>query len=249
MQLEHGNHSSARRIPTDPPLWRRPVSVGALLVLAGCVAAPFDVQVARWIGDGECPDVLEKLACLAEVFAHGFGAAAVMLIVYLLDPRRRRFLVRLGVMSLGVGVVTDFLKLFLARHRPYHFKFDGGTAATFGDWLPGWSAGAGWQSFPSSHSAVAAGLAIGLGWLYPRGKWLFAVFAALALFQRVVVKAHFLSDVLWGGGAGCLLAGVCLSATCSRWFHRFEAGSAGQRTNAHDDSPRMASKDDDARAA
>jgi membrane-associated phospholipid phosphatase len=218
-----------------------------LLVLAGCVAAPFDVRVAEWITAGECPDVLEKLACLAEAFAHGFGAAAVLLTVYLLDPRRRKYLVRLAVMSLGVGAVTDFLKLFLARHRPYHFNFVGDTWATFGQWLPGWSAGAGWQSFPSSHSAVAAGLAIGLGWLYPRGRWLFMVFAGLAMFQRVVVKAHFLSDVLWGGGAGCILAGLCLSAACSRRFHRFEADGT-ERAGAEDPVRRLAPRDD-ARAA
>ena len=227
MQLKPNDPSSSRRRPGDSPLWRRPVLVGALMLLAGCAVAPFDVPVARWIGEGECPDVLEKLACLAEVFAHGFGAAALLLTVYLLDPGRRRFLVRLAVMSLGVGACTDFLKLFLARHRPYQFfrfEINGGTAATFGEWLPGWSAGAGWQSFPSSHSAVAAGLAIGLAWLYPRGKWLFVVFAAFAMFQRVVVRAHFPSDVFWGGGLGSILAGICLNAACSRWFARFEGG-------------------------
>lgn len=213
--------------------WRGTALCGLVLIVAGCLVSPFDVSIARWIQDGECPDILEKMACLAEVFAHGFGALAVMLTIYLLDPRRRRELLRLAVMSLGVGTLTDLIKLLLARQRPYHFDLSGGTAATFGRWLPGWSGGAAWQSFPSSHSAVAAGLAIGLARMYPRGKWLFVSYAALAVTQRVVVRAHFASDVCWGAGLGCILAATCLTQTVQNWFQRFESqGSGGHNSSA-----------------
>lgn len=208
--------------------WRGTALCGLALLAAGCLVAPYDVAIARWIQRGECPDALEKLACLAEAFAHGFGAGAVMLTIYLLDPGRRRALLRLAVMSLGVGTLTDMVKLLLARQRPYHFDLSGETADTFGQWLPGWSEGAAWQSFPSSHSAVAAGLAIGLARLYPRGKWLFVTYAALAVLQRVVVRAHFASDVCWGAGLGCILAAACLTSTAERCFRRFESrGKSG----------------------
>lgn len=229
--------------------WKRPAIVGVMLLVAGCLVAPYDVGIARWMQDGNCPDVLEKLACLAEVFAHGFGALAVMLTVYLLDPGHRRALLRLAVMSLGVGTLTDMLKLLLARHRPYHFDFSGSTAATFGQWLPGWSAGAGWQSFPSSHSAVAAGLALGLGWLYPRGKWLFVAYAALAVAQRVVVRAHFASDVCWGSGVGCILAAGCLSGPVDRWLRRWESGSSAGGSAADGGENRDSASEPDTAAA
>ncbi len=200
------------------------MAIGLLLIVAGCFALPYDLSVATWFLTGAAPDVLTKMCCLAEAFAHGFGAAAVLLAIYLLDLPRRRALWRLAAMSLGVGVMADLVKLLLSRHRPYHFDFLGGPEATFVDWLPGWSGGAALQSFPSSHSAVAAGLTVGLGWLYPRGKWLFICLAALALGQRMVVGAHFLSDVLWGAGLGALLAGACLCNTpLGRWFDRRES--------------------------
>jgi membrane-associated phospholipid phosphatase len=65
------------------------------------------------------------------------------------------------------------------------------------------------QSFPSAHSATAVGLAIGLSWLYPRGRWLFAAFAGLAILQRLDADAHYCSDVLAGGGVAFVVAAIC----------------------------------------
>jgi undecaprenyl-diphosphatase len=67
------------------------------------------------------------------------------------------------------------------------------------------------QSFPSGHAATAAGLAVALAVLYPRGRWLFAVLAVLAALQRVEVQSHFPSDVLAGAALGCL-TGALVSA-------------------------------------
>ena len=79
------------------------------------------------------------------------------------------------------------------------------------------------QSFPSGHTATAVGLAFGLAWLYPRGRWLFAVFALLAAAQRVGSSAHYVSDTLAAAAMASVVAGVCLSERGSgRWFTRFE---------------------------
>src|SRR6185369_11721275 len=62
------------------------------------------------------------------------------------------------------------------------------------------------QSFPSAHAATAVGLAIALSTFYPRGRWLFAVFAGLAMVQRLDAHAHYLSDVLAGASIAFFLA-------------------------------------------
>ena len=66
------------------------------------------------------------------------------------------------------------------------------------------------MSFPSGHSAVAAGLAAALTWRYPHGAPLFAMLAAAAALQRVVTSAHYPSDVACGAAMGLIGAACCL---------------------------------------
>ena len=82
----------------------------------------------------------------------------------------------------------------------------------------------GLQSFPSAHTATAAGLAAALIWLYPQGRLLFTLLAVLVGCQRIVSGAHFPSDVLVGAAAGCLVATFFLHVgRLPVWFDRWEA--------------------------
>jgi membrane-associated phospholipid phosphatase len=211
-------------------LARQATKLGCLLLLAGCAALPIDLPAALWFMEKRCPAMLHKFVSLAEVVSHGLGVAAVLLLVWVLDPARRKSVIRLGTMSLGAGMIANGLKMLLARRRPYHFDYQGGPLETFGDWLPWGAGGSGYQSFLSSHGAVAAGLALGLAWLYPHGRWLFAMYGAFGVAQRLVADAHYVSDVLWGCGLGLLWGAVCLSPKLlGRLFSRFEAGPAPER--------------------
>jgi membrane-associated phospholipid phosphatase len=62
------------------------------------------------------------------------------------------------------------------------------------------------RSFPSGHSATAVALAIALSWIYPRGRWVFAVLAFMACLQRLVSGAHFLSDIMAGSDIAVLVS-------------------------------------------
>jgi membrane-associated phospholipid phosphatase len=204
---------------------------GALLALAGVAALPIDLPVARWFMQQRCYPLFVKLVSLAEVMSHGIGAAALLVTIAVLDPTRLRRLARVTAMSLGAGLLANCMKLFLARRRPYHFDFLGGPLATFGQWFPGTGGGSGAQSFLSSHAAVAAGMALGLAWLYPRGRWLFVGYGALAMAQRLVAGAHYSSDVLWGASLGLLWGAACLSpALAGRWFDTFEHAASRDRS-------------------
>jgi membrane-associated phospholipid phosphatase len=210
-----------------PKVWS-PLWVVPLLIAAGFAALPFDVRLAQWLApDDRLPSGLDNLIRLSEVFSHGIGALVLLVTIGVLDSRHRRELLRVGVASLGAGLAANLGKLFLSRTRPYHFDRDGDGWATFGGWFPGLDPVSHVQSFPSAHAATAIGLAMGLSWLYPHGRWLFYAFALLAASQRIVSKNHYLSDTLWGLAIGYLVAWCCLYRTAlARSFSRFERPSA-----------------------
>jgi len=219
-----------------------------LLVLAGFAALSVDMPVALWFKGNHCPRTLAQICSWAEMFAHAIGVSLILITVLVLDPASRRFVPRLAAASLGSGLLADVFKLSLARERPSHFSFQGGVAETFGQWFPHLGRESGTQSFPSSHVAVAAGLAIALAWLYPRGRWLFVAFAILAAGQRLTGGSHFVSDVCWGAATGCLFAPTCLpGGLLDRPLTRLE-GRFGSQSNtrpvqaAAPDSDRRAEK-------
>jgi membrane-associated phospholipid phosphatase len=194
-----------------------------VLAIIGWAVLPFDLSVARWCLERHCPDPLSKWLSLCEVFAHGLGVAAILASIAVLDPIRRINLPRLAVASLGAGLAANACKLVLARVRPHSFSFLGDVTDTFSQWFPWAGAGSELQGFPSAHMATAAGLAMGLAWLYPRGRMMFLVLAISAGGQRVVSGDHFLSDVIWGAAAGAFCAiGVLDGGLLAPWFDRLE---------------------------
>jgi PAP2 superfamily len=215
-----GNRSNHR---TKQLVW--PV----LLALLGAAALSIDVPLAQWVRSKGVPGGVNKLCQLAEVFGHGAGAAAILLAAWVLAPRERTRLPRAIGTTYLAGLGANVVKFLLARSRPHTIEQLRGTSplATFHGWLPAFSHGSAWQSFPSSHTAAAVGLALGLSWVFPRGKWLFAAFAVLAAGQRIVSSNHFLSDVLWGAALGWICAAACLpGGWLSPLFDRLETWQA-----------------------
>jgi membrane-associated phospholipid phosphatase len=190
--------------------------VPALFALLGLSALSIDMTLARWIDGGLVPDALKKLFDLAEVFAHGYGALAILIVVWVLAPQRRIGLPRIASSWLFAGVMANLVKMMLSRRRPLRlgetrlYDLSISVFDTFEGWLPLTSAGSGGQAFPSGHTTGAVALALGLSWLIPRGRWLFASFAVLAAFQRMASGYHYLSDTLWGAALGWFCAAAFL---------------------------------------
>lgn len=210
------------RLRTISQLWTLAAVLGGL----GVAALAIDVPVAAWTRGGHAPDFVEKICGLAEVFGHGLGVVLIVIVIGVLDPWHRYGIPRIMAASLGAGLSADVIKLLVARTRPNHCDFaivDRGIE-TFGSWFP-LAGNASWeQSFPSSHMATAAGLAIVLAAFYPRGRWLFPAFAALAGMQRVLHQSHFPSDIFWGAAVGCIFAPLCVyGSRLSQTFDRLEA--------------------------
>jgi membrane-associated phospholipid phosphatase len=189
-------------------------------LLAAAAALPLDCGLAQWCLAGNVPHLLRDPLKLCAVFGHGLMAAVVLLAMYQLDPSRRRALWWVLACVALSGLAANGAKLLVARTRPGGFDFQHGVWATFGHWLPATSVA---QSFPSGHTATAAGLALALAALYPRGRWLFLLLVVLVGCQRIECGAHFLSDVLAGAAASCLVVACCLRLRS--WIFRAWAGA------------------------
>ena len=72
------------------------------------------------------------------------------------------------------------------------------------------------MSFPSGHSAVAAGFAAALASRYQHAAWFFVAVGLGAIAQRLVSSAHYPSDALCGAGLGLLGAALCLGGGSPR---------------------------------
>jgi membrane-associated phospholipid phosphatase len=105
-----------------------------------------------------------------------------------------------GMFVLGCGAIAgflaDMLKIVFGRARPDGAYADTPVAFHF------FEGGSGLDSLPSSHAAIAGGLAGALSTMWPchRGKF-YALAAAIAV-SRFVSGAHYPSDVLFGFALG-----------------------------------------------
>ena len=203
----------------------RLIALALVFGLLAAAAMPFDVVVARFFFDSGLPGELRRLLNWSEAFAHGLGVVLIALAVMWLDPPRRKHWPRILITAFSAGLTASVLKLTVARLRPSSYfpaveVWETPPFSTFSSWFPAVKLGS-WhyafdssiQSFPSGHTATAAGFACGLTAVYPRGRWLFVALALLAAMQRVSVRAHYPSDVLVGAAIGCV-AGAVFAGRC-----------------------------------
>jgi membrane-associated phospholipid phosphatase len=219
-----GCKDNSRMTARNAPYW-----LALALIGLAAMALTIDVSVARFAHSQWVPGDIRKLLHISEVFAHGFGVGLILLTVAVLDRSSWPRLPRVAACTYGAGAIAQCTKWFVPRVRPYAFDLSSHVSLSFvapdsaegQTWLHAMQRGI--QSFPSGHTAAAVGLAFGLTWLYPRGKWLFACFAILAACQRIETAAHFVSDTLAGAAIACLFAGLCLDPRAfGQLFSRLE---------------------------
>lgn len=184
------------------------------LLIAAAFAFSFDFRVSLWVRDADrIPGDLRRGIMLAEVFAHGLGVLYILLVVLVLDRPGWSNALRVAACAYLPGLLAQSAKYLVARQRPSVADLDGSVSSSFLAWLPTVRTDQfdeafdyAVQSFPSGHTATAFGLAIGLGFAYPKGRWLFLFFATLAGLQRIIAGAHYPSDVLVGAAIACFTA-------------------------------------------
>jgi undecaprenyl-diphosphatase len=73
-----------------------------------------------------------------------------------------------------------------------------------------------YASFPSGHAITAFACAVALGYFLPRLRWALLTLAVLVAISRVVVGAHYASDVIAGAAIGWLSAVLVRRAFATR---------------------------------
>lgn len=202
--------------------WKRLLLPGTLTVLA-IGALWLDLPLAHYFGKKPWGGDLNQTVTLAEAFGYGVTAGLIVLTAAVLDPRGWRVLPRLAISTFGAGLAADVVKLLVGRHRPKDTLHVATTAMdTFTTWANHQHIHL-TQSFPSAHTATAMGLAMGLTYLYPRGRWLFAGLTLLAGLQRIHSSNHYLSDVLAGAAIGALVGILATSRLrTNAWLDHLE---------------------------
>jgi membrane-associated phospholipid phosphatase len=229
-----------------PRRFRENILIGLALLFAAWVVTGFDTWFANISTDDNLPGDVDRVLRLSEIFAHGFGLAVMTVGIWTMIPARRRQLPRLLSCAIFPPVTAHIIKVLIGRRRPTTYldqflvpNFPEDTSTTWIGWLPEatWNINYATQSFPSAHAALVCGLAIGMSFLFPRGRWLFVTIALLASFQRVASSAHWMSDVLVGAALGFLIAGGLVQNWGIGWLcGRLEANqsstaSTGRQVN------------------
>ncbi|KZL18427.1 MULTISPECIES: phosphatase PAP2 family protein [unclassified Pseudovibrio] len=111
------------------------------------------------------------------------------------------------------GLLAIVLKWNIGRARPTLFDEMGPMYFDFFAWEAKLS------SLPSGHSTTAGALIVALALIAPRLRWLLAVVGLWIAASRVIVGAHYPSDVVAG-----IIIGGAFSYCCARWMARRRIG-------------------------
>lgn len=186
--------------------WQVPLG----LLVCAVLSLAIDARVAAFFAAGGLPNFWQKILSISEAFSHGVGATVIVLVAWLLDPRRRTDVLRIGIATLLGGTLANVTKLLVARTRARHFDLSEPILDSFVDFLPMGLLESRYEGFPSAHTATAFALAVALSWRYPAARLVFFTVALLAGGQRMMAGAHFASDVFAGAALGAMAGYLCL---------------------------------------
>jgi membrane-associated phospholipid phosphatase len=204
-----------------PPMRRRSrarfIAVATVIAMALCAAAMVLVDPSEiWFHRLWSITALKVFATITDfgksdwfLVPTGF---VLVLIAVLASPALGRtayrvsatIAIRFGFVFLAVALPSLFVtivKRLIGRARPPLFN-QGGVF----DYLP-FSWRVEYASMPSGHSTTAFAAAIAIGALFPRARIVLWVYAGVIALSRVVLAAHYPSDVIAGafvGAAGAL---------------------------------------------
>jgi membrane-associated phospholipid phosphatase len=180
---------------------RRRELIVALDFIAACMIAQlfFDHWLAALVREFQSSPVIRALSLIPDRVQLSllFTAGMILLLAYRVTSGDR---LRTDLFILGCGVVAGFvaakLKIIFGRPPPEALLNEGASGFHF------FNGGIGFDSFPSSHAAIAVGIAGALSAIWPAHRRIFLGLAVTIAATRFVIGAHYLSDVLLGCAVG-----------------------------------------------
>ena len=133
-----------------------------------------------------------------------FAISIIGLVIYFLNKKFtlikninylnyiKKIFIFLFCSQLVTGVITQALKHLIGRPRPNHTDFETGIGFNF------LSLDSSFHSFPSGHSSTIFCTAIILCYFLPKIKYFLILVAGVVAFSRIVVGAHFFTDIVGG---------------------------------------------------
>ncbi len=195
---------------------RRATWVAVLVLLLVAVPAHFlaDREVARWAHDRglEASRFLQLATEFGESTWWLIAAGATFFVAAIAKQHNAaRWAFAFFAAVAGSGILANLLKILFGKSRPIRL-FEAGE---FG--LTPLSYGHAVNSFPSGHATTCGALAMVFALLFPRLSWLFLLLGAAGASTRVLIHAHYLSDVCAGYALGMTCA-MLVFVVWRRWW-------------------------------
>ncbi len=201
-------------------------SILTLVFCAGMVGigVTYDAETVRW-ANRLSPDTIWIFEKITHLGASGYIFAltvcvTVGAILARGGGRGRKFDAAMGVLASRAfylfavaavsGLVSQALKHLFGRARPKLMEIVGPLH------FDPFSLNATFASFPSGHAVTAFAMAIAIGSMAPRWRWPLLGVAVLVGVSRVVIGAHYVSDVIAGAGLGYASAALARRAFAAR---------------------------------
>lgn len=209
--------------------WAPPLALGVLGVAA---LLPLDRMLVRgavrlnaMLGG----DPARVLNWLGE-FGQGMWVLIVAVVVWRIDPPRRRALLHWLLGVAAAAVALPVIKMLIGRPRP---KFDDpwvflgplgqyplgpglGVHHAWEFWHPQVTGTAALWSLPSSHAAFAALMAVFLARAYPALRAPAVIMAGIVCATRIMHGSHYPSDVAAGAALGAAAGRVAMRRVAPR---------------------------------
>jgi len=203
------------RLPNMKKTWRACFILGAVFWVIGLILwAQGGIDEAVLFHYNPMRIAMDPIVVVSKWFSsNGMAAISLLFVVYLLASKLLKSLDApltvyfYTIFSFALsGIAGDLLKMVLARPRPMD---------TYGSEILAWSH-AGTPAIPSGHATKSVALVLPFILLVSHSKHLhkgikviIGLIAGAVCFSRIVLGAHYLSDVL--AGIGTALIGLPLS--------------------------------------
>lgn len=242
MMLFSGRKERARRNSDPLPPGQRPQDILAVLLLTvGIAVVVFDIPTYPWLRSlpGEYRRAFAAFTDFGKADWILFTTGVVCLLLLALDAERYAFRLRMAIGSVftyacfifysvaATGLLAIAFKWTLGRARPKLYEQVGPVRFDF------LAFDGTYTSFPSGHSTTVAALATCLAFIFPAYRWLIVVAGFWIAFSRVMVGAHYPSDVVAGTLLGITFTFFTVRAMARRriGFHISSSGKIRPNMN------------------